>query len=99
VYQLQSTDVFDRWLRDLGDRKARARILARLESAQLGNLGDTKAVGAGVREMRVHFGAGYRVYFAQRGRVVLVLLCGGDKSTQPRDIARAQRLLKALEEE
>lgn len=99
MFQLQSTDVFDRWLRDLGDRKARARILARLESAQLGNLGDTRAVGTGVREMRVHFGPGYRVYFAQRGRIVLVLLCGGDKSTQPRDIARAQRLLKAIEEE
>ena len=99
MFQLQSTDVFDRWLRDLGDRKARARILARLESAQLGNLGDTRAVGTGVREMRVHFGPGYRVYFAQRGRIVLVLLCGGDKSTQPRDIVRAQRLLKAIEEE
>jgi len=99
VFQLQSTDVFDRWLRDLGDRKARARILARLESAQLGNLGDARSVGSGVREMRVHFGPGYRVYFAQRGRIVLVLLCGGDKSTQPRDIARAQRLLKAIEEE
>ena len=99
MFQLQSTDVFDRWLRDLGDRNARARILARLESAQLGNLGDTRAVGTGVREMRVHFGPGYRVYFAQRGRIVLVLLCGGDKSTQPRDIARAQRLLKAIEEE
>jgi len=99
VFQLQSTDVFDRWLRDLGDRKARARILARLESAQLGNLGDTRSVGTGVREMRVHFGPGYRVYFAQRGRIVMVLLCGGDKSTQPRDIARAQRLLKTIEED
>lgn len=96
---MQSTDVFDRWLRDLGDRKARARILARLESAQLGNLGDTRSVGTGVREMRVHFGPGYRVYFAQRGRIVMVLLCGGDKSTQPRDIARAQRLLKTIEED
>jgi putative addiction module killer protein len=99
VYQLQSTDVFDDWLRALQDRKGRARILARLESVQLGNLGDVKSVGAGVREMRIHFGPGYRVYFAQKGRIVLLLLCGGDKSTQTRDIAKAQRLLKELDQE
>jgi putative addiction module killer protein len=99
VYQLQSTDAFDAWLRALQDRKGRARILARLESVQLGNLGDVKGVGAGVREMRIHFGPGYRVYFAQKGKVVLLLLCGGDKSTQTRDFAKAQRLLKELDQE
>jgi putative addiction module killer protein len=99
VYQLQSTDAFDAWLRALQDRKGRARILARLESVQLGNLGDVKSIGAGVREMRIHFGPGYRVYFAQKGKVVLLLLCGGDKSTQTRDIAKAQRLLKELDQE
>jgi putative addiction module killer protein len=96
VYRLQSTDIFDDWLRSLLDRKARARILARLESAQLGNLGDIRSVGDGIREMRIHFGPGYRVYFAQRGRVLLLLLCGGDKSTQARDITKAQRILKDL---
>jgi len=96
VYELQSTDVFDDWLRGLEDRKARARILARLDSAQLGNLGDVKSVGEGIREMRVHFGAGYRVYFIQRGKVMLLLLCGGDKSTQTRDIEKARRILKDL---
>jgi putative addiction module killer protein len=96
VYRLQSTDIFDDWLRSLMDRKARARILARLESAQLGNLGDIRSVGDGIREMRIHFGPGYRVYFAQRGRVLLLLLCGGDKSTQARDITKAQRILKDL---
>jgi putative addiction module killer protein len=97
MYQMQSTDVFEDWLRNLRDKKARARILARLESALLGSLGDVKHVGAGVREMRVHFGPGYRIYFAQRGEVLLLLLCGGDKSTQARDINRAQRILKNLE--
>jgi putative addiction module killer protein len=97
MYQMQSTDVFDDWLRNLRDKKARARILARLESASLGNLGDVKNIGVGIREMRVHFGPGYRIYFAQRGEVLLVLLCGGDKSTQARDIDRAQRILKNLE--
>lgn len=99
MYQLQSTEVFDEWLRKLQDRKGRARILARLESAQLGNLGDVKAVGEGVREMRVHVGPGYRVYFVQRGRVLLLLLCGGDKSTQARDTARARHILRDLGKE
>ncbi|NCV87177.1 MAG: type II toxin-antitoxin system RelE/ParE family toxin [Oxalobacteraceae bacterium] len=87
MYELQSTEVFDEWLRGLQDRKARARILARLDSAQLGNLGDVKSVGAG-----------YRVYFVQRGKVLLLLLCGGDKSTQSRDIERARRMLSNLGE-
>ncbi len=99
VYQLQSTDVFDQWLHRLQDRKARARILARLESAQLGNLGDIRSVGEGIREMRVDFGPGYRVYFAQRGRALLLLLCGGDKSTQARDIAKARQVLRDLGKE
>ena len=99
MYHLQSTDIFDEWLRNLQDRKGRARILARLESAQLGNLGDVKAIGAGVREMRVHFGPGYRIYFAQRGRVLVLLLCGGDKSTQARDIAKAHKILRELGKE
>jgi len=99
VYQLQSTEVFDRWLRNLVDRRGRARILARLESAQLGNLGDVKSLGDGLREMRIHSGPGYRVYFAQKGLVLLLLLCGGDKSTQVRDISRAHHILRGLGKE
>jgi putative addiction module killer protein len=99
VYQLRSTDTFGDSVRGLADRKARARILARLESVKLGNLGDVKSCGDGVRELRVHVGPGYRVYFAQRGRVLLLLLCGGDKSSQTRDIARAQRILKEIGKE
>ena len=97
MYQLQRTDVFDEWLLGLRDMRAKARVLARLESARLGNLGDVQSVGGGVSEMRVDVGAGYRVYFTRRQRIVLILLCGGDKSTQSRDIARAKRMLHQIE--
>jgi putative addiction module killer protein len=99
VYQLKSTIDFDDWVRGLADRKAKARVLARLEAVKLGNLGDVKSVGGGVRELRIHVGPGYRVYFAQSGKLVLLLLCGGDKSTQVRDIAKALRLLKGIAKE
>jgi putative addiction module killer protein len=94
---LRQTETFAKWLGGLRDAKAKARILARLESARLGNLGDTRSVGGGVREMCVHVGAGYRVYFVQRGGTVLVLLCGGDKSSQQRDIGRARRIVADLD--
>jgi putative addiction module killer protein len=97
VYQLQRTDVFDKWLAGLRDAKGKARILARLESVRLGNLGDSKSLSGGLHELRVFAGPGYRVYFAPRGEIVIVLLCGGDKSSQQRDIARARRLLADLE--
>lgn len=96
MYQIRQTEVFSNWLADLGDRKAKARILARLESVRLGNLGDTKSLGGGIHELRVHVGPGYRVYLSQQRKIVLILLCGGDKSTQSRDIVRAKRLLKEL---
>ena len=97
VYQLRETDVFARWLKRLRDKRGKARILARLDSARLGNLGDCKPVRFGIKEMRVHFGPGYRVYFVKRGEVVLLLLCGGSKSTQKRDIERAKKLLDEIE--
>lgn len=97
MYQLQRTDVFDKWLAGLRDAKGKARILARLESVRLGNLGDSKSLGGGLHELRVHAGPGYRVYFIQRREVLIVLLCGGDKSSQQRDIARARRLHEELE--
>ena len=99
VFQLQQTDAFAAWLAHLRDAKGKARILARLESLTHGRLGDTRNVGDGVRELRVHVGPGYRVYFAQTGRIVLLLLCGGDKSTQKRDIERAKRILRDSREE
>jgi putative addiction module killer protein len=94
---VRSSD-FDRWLSELADMKAKARILARLRSATFGNFGDCEPVGEGVSEMRVHAGAGYRVYFARNGATVFVLLTGGDKSTQKRDIARAKAMARQLKE-
>ncbi len=84
---------FKRWIRSLRDRRAVARINARLRNASLGNLGDTKLVGDGISEMRVHYGPGYRLYFLHKGTTIVVLLCGGDKDSQQRDIARAKRLV------
>jgi putative addiction module killer protein len=97
VYQLRRTDIFDDWLSRLRDVRAKARILARLESSRLGNLGDVRSVGDGVSEMRVDVGAGYRVYFTRRQRIILILLCGGDKSSQTRDIARAKQMAHEIE--
>ncbi len=82
---------FENWLDDLKDKKAVARVLARLARVRQGNLGDCKSVGEGVSELRVDYGAGYRVYFGQKGRTLVVLLCGGDKRTQDRDIRLAKQ--------
>ena len=99
MYRLRQTDVFARWLAGLRDKKAKARVLARLEACRFGNLGDTKAVGGGVRELRIHVGAGYRVYFARQSDSLLLLLLGGSKSTQSRDIERAQQLWAQLKDD
>ena len=90
------TEEFQRWLYDLSDRRAQVRIVARLRMAEGGNLGDWASVGGEVSEMRVHFGPGYRLYFTRRGGVLIILLVGGDKSTQSRDIKRAQRIATEL---
>ncbi len=92
------TDEFDAWLTQLRDPVAKARIAVRIRSAELGNFGDCEPVGEGVSEMRIHVGAGYRLYYTRRGSVVYLLLCGGDKSSQKRDIKRAKALLKTLSE-
>lgn len=97
MYQLRQTAVFAKWLANLNDIKGQARILTRLEACRLGHLGDRKRVGGGVYELRIHVGPGYRVYFAKRRNTILLLLCGGSKSSQARDIERARRLLTKLE--
>ena len=97
MYRLFRTEEFDVWLRALRDPLGKARILARLRSAEAGNFGDCASVGGGVLEMRVHVGPGYRVYYTQRGRSVYLLLCGGDKRSQERDISEARRMVKNLE--
>lgn len=89
---------FSDWLRGLRDGTARARIAARVQRLALGNPGDVRPVGGGVSELRVHHGPGYRVYFARHGAALVVLLCGGDKSSQDRDIADARALARQLEE-
>ncbi|MBF0129798.1 MAG: type II toxin-antitoxin system RelE/ParE family toxin [Alphaproteobacteria bacterium] len=93
---LRRTASFDAWLSALADNKGKARILARLTAAEMGNFGDCEPVGEGISEMRIHFGPGYRVYFTRRGTYLLLL--GGDKSTQARDIKRAKELAKMIEE-
>ena len=97
MFQIQETEHFAKWLVDLRDVRAKARILARLDAVRLGNLGDVKSVGGGVSEMRIDVGPGYRVYFTRRQRVVVVLLSGGDKSTQAKDIASAKLMAQQIE--
>lgn len=89
---------FDAWFNALRDGMTRRRLIARLRKAQLGNLGDVKSVGAGVFEMRENFGPGWRMYYVQRGAVLIVMLGGGGKSTQSADIATAKRLAGTIEE-
>ena len=89
---IERTAVFDQWLGALRDQRAKARIIARIASAQHGNFGDCKSLGEGVSEMRVDVGPGYRVSFMRRGATVYLLLAGGDKSTQAGDIRQAKRL-------
>jgi len=96
---LVSTDAFADWLSGLRNMAGKARILQRLDAAQQGNFGDCAPVGDGISEMRVHAGPGYRIYFTRRGEVVYLLLLGGDKSSQKRDISRAKALLKTLPKE
>lgn len=96
MYQIQQTDVFAKWLLKLKDRKATAKILARIESVRQGNSGDAKSLGSGLHELRIHFGPGYRIYFTRKAGLVVILLCGGDKSSQSKDITRARRILSEL---
>ena len=92
MIELIKTDVFDRWLRGLRDTRARARITARIRRLSLGNPGDVKPVGEGISELRIPYGPGYRVYYITRGPVIVVLLCGGDKASQARDIDQAKTI-------
>jgi putative addiction module killer protein len=92
LYVTEDADCpFELWLDNLRDRQARVRIKKRLDRIELGNLGDFKPVGEGVMELRIDYGGGYRVYFSQAGSLIILLLCGGDKSTQDQDILRAKQ--------
>ena len=92
MFEIRKTEHFVKWLDALRDLRARARVQVRIERLAAGNPGDVKSVGEGVSEMRIDYGPGYRVYFQRRGAVLVILLCGGDKSTQAADIRQALRL-------
>ncbi len=96
IYEIETTEAFDGWLKKLRDRKAALAVLNRLDRAKLGNFGDAKPIGDGICEMRLFIGPGYRLYYViLEGRIIL-LLCGGDKSTQTKDIAKAKEILHHL---
>ena len=98
MYQIIKSDTFDSWLIGLKDRQARLRVQARVERLSHGNPDDVKPVGAGVSELRIDYGPGYRVYFMKSGALVIVLLAGGDKSTQDTDIKHAIDIAKEWKE-
>ncbi|WP_443136555.1 type II toxin-antitoxin system RelE/ParE family toxin [Methylobacterium sp. Leaf106] len=93
---MRRTDVFDGWLRGLRDTRVTARIALRLDRLAHGNPGDVKPVGEGVSELRIEYGLGYRIYFVRRGEALVILLCGGDKGSQDRDIARAKAIARTV---
>jgi putative addiction module killer protein len=99
VNTIHRTEAFDHWLAGLMDLRARAKIAVRIRRAELGHFGDVKALEDGVCEMRIDWGPGYRVYFAREGRVVYLLLCGGDKSSQQADIHHAKTMWATIKEQ
>ncbi len=96
MIELRKTEAYTKWLDSLRDVRARARILVRVERLAAGNPGDVRPVGEGVSELRIDYGPGYRVYFKKQGRTIVLLLAGGDKRTQSRDIERALHLARNL---
>lgn len=95
-WEIRQTSVFEDWLTGLKDAVSRAIIIRRIERVAAGNLGDVRPLGDGVSELRIDYGPGFRVYFVRRGETLIVLLCGGDKASQPRDIARAKALAQEV---
>ena len=98
MIEVRQTEAFAAWFNRMRDRRAKARVAVRIDRLALGNPGDVRPVGEGVSELRIDYGPGYRVYFVQRGAAVIVLIAGGDKRTQTRDIETAQRLARELRE-
>jgi len=99
MIEIRQTDIYQKWFASLKDRNAKARIDIRIRRISLGNLGDVKPVGEGVSEIRIDYEPGYRIYFVQEFSTLIILLCGGDKSTQSQDIKRAQMFAKRMKEE
>lgn len=99
MLSIRTTDIFDAWFARLRDAKARVRIQVRIDRLSMGNPGDVRPVGEGVSELRIDYGPGYRVYYVQRGSVLVVMLCGGDKSSQSSDIKQAKAIAAQLDRE
>ena len=97
MLDITQTDAFTRWIAGLRDDKARAKIITRIERLAMGNPGDVSPVGGGVSELRIDYGPGYRVYFMRRSTTVILVLCGGDKRMQAKDIRLAQKMVSELE--
>jgi putative addiction module killer protein len=97
MIEIRETEVFSAWIEELRDERAKAKIAARIQRLALGNPGDVAPVGHGLSELRIHYGPGYRVYFVQRGQVLIILLCGGSKRSQAKDITQAQAIAADLE--
>jgi len=96
MIEVRETEAFSQWLSGLRDARVKAEVARRVRRLALGNPGDVKPVGGGVSELRIHYGPGYRVYFVQRGSLMIILLCGGHKSSQAKDIASALKLAKEI---
>ena len=96
MIEIRQTDEYESWFESLRDREARFRIITRIRRLSLGNLGDVKSVGEGVSELRITYGPGYRIYIKQQGDTLIILLAGGDKSSQKRDVERAKQLARGL---
>ena len=99
MIEIRQTDVYAQWLEKLRDRQAKARIAIRIRRLSLGNPGDVRPVGGGVSELRIDYGPGYRVYFLKQGAALVILLAGGDKSSQADDITKARNLARILSKE
>lgn len=98
MFTILRTELFDNWIRRLTDTRGKAHILERINMAECGNLGDCRPVGNGVLELRIHYGPGYRLYLTRSGEVVYILLCGGTKQGQQKDIRRAKKLAREIKE-
>jgi putative addiction module killer protein len=98
MIEVRKTEIFTKWFDGLKDRRAKARIQARIDRVELGNFGDVAPIGEGISELRIFYGPGYRVYFMQRGPVAVILLSGGAKSTQASDIVRAKEIAEQVED-
>ncbi len=96
MLEVRKTDEFDKWVKALKDRRAIIKIASRIRLTEQGSLGDVKPVGEGVSEMRINYGPGYRIYFTKQGSVVVILLCGGSKKTQAKDIKKAKDMAKRI---